>query len=247
MARLATVSKLWAESYNMRLSAEQQRLKALVAEASLGPSSAAPRQPLLNLLPSHLPPSPTPSIPGQGFWQPFVGEGQAGLALPGFVGCWQPDGLPVVMFSLLPPGNVHVGGFNFGSNQCFQVYCTSRLKSGSLGFFVKFAVGKPQDMPQLLGLLLVLLQDRLPRLLEEHRQQSGRVATGAFVVLQCTLSFGSTCSMWAPLAPLLVEMRYEDSGHKRIVISCANKIEFLESNSSLEAVDLEVHAPSWGP
>lgn len=65
---------------------------------------------------------------------------------------------------------------------------------------VSARVGDPIEMPELLGLLLVLLQDRLPRLLQEQGQQSGERAPSLSVHMECTLSFGSGCSMWAPLA-----------------------------------------------
>lgn len=192
LARLTTVSKVWAETYKMRLSSDQQRLKALVADAPLDPSSPVPRQPLLSLLPTHLPPSPTPLVKGQGHWQShtLMAFGDQVSA-----GAWQPDGCRTRSFCFrmpradnMPRAESHLDGFRFGGYQFVKARHSCRVSQpegrASDLYVVEARVGKPEDMP----LLLVLLQDRLPRWLEDKRQQSGGPAATVLVQLHCKLS-----------------------------------------------------------
>lgn len=194
LARLAGVSKLWAAIYEARLSSEQQRLKALAAEAPLVPSStaSAPRRPLLDPVPSHLPPSPNPADQGQGRWQPFAKEPEADQPTPEFMGVWRPDGMHLASFCLSPAGEIRVRGFMFGIHKhCFIVAYHAGLEADGF-LMVPVAAGKPEDMPQLLGLVLVLIQDRLPRMLAEQRQRSGGPARALNIFLRSTLFFGSS-------------------------------------------------------
>lgn len=249
LARLATVSKLWDQTYKARLSAEQQRLKALVAEAPPGPSSGAPRQPLLAALPNHRPPSPTPPIPGLGCWTPYspLNDHKGPIKW----GCE-----PSCLFS--DKVSDYESSFSFNLCGCVRIrWFPGTTSRHCKRLSVKACAGTQEELSQVLGLLLHLLQDLLPRLHREHRQRSGKIFPFPTVDVECTLSFESGCSMWAPFLPLLRELRAYPTQvwRDRIVINfdgnafCCGKRErivFSGAGKPPLDVDLTVRAPSWG-
>lgn len=200
LARLATVSKLWAETYKARLSRLQQLLKDFVAIARCGPPSAAP----LAALPTHFPPSPTPPTPGQGRWGPLF------PAIPGIMDTWHQDGWRELDFSVGRGFHIRRNGCRFGNCQGFRVHCITNDESGQCEHIdVDAAVVEPKDRYRLMGLLLMLLEDVLPRLLQEQWQQSGGPASALNVDVGCTLAFGSSFGFWAPLAPVVRELQFD--------------------------------------
>lgn len=247
LARLARVSRLWAEAYKARLSAEQQRLKSLVAVAQPGPTGAASHEPLLSLLPTHFPPSPTPLT--RGCWMTFSSQRRG---WPTHYWCETVNSIRIPCLS-------------FGSSGTLELCCFGGIASPHKLLSVLAEVGRQEDMPLLLGLLLVLLQDRLPCLRFEHgpsTEQSGGLGPSWNVSVNCMLPFGSSLSMWAPLGPLLRELQFfradsdilsrtddhDDSKYKRfsarrkrVVFYKAGK---FESEPHLD-VTLGVSAPSW--
>lgn len=115
-------------------------------------------------------------------------------------------------------------------------------------------VDDPEKMVRVLGMLLVLIQEWLPRLLQ---QQSGETAPSSTIYVHCTLTFGSGWSMWAPLAPLLRELHFfpvtfnsegrmlaadapsDNSANQKRVVFCG------ASKPHLDVV-LKGNALSWG-
>lgn len=204
LARLATVSKLWAELSTACITAKQERLKALVAEAPPGHTRTTLPHSLLYLIPTHLPPTPSPRVADQSCWT-ALSDGFSGFATT-----WNAIGWP---FYLWKSGHNYMDGFRFGSSGLFRVRCFSTTKDRHEHFAVAALLCTPKDKPQLLGLLLVLLQDQLPRLLEQaNSQQNGGPAPSPAVSVVCNLSFGTSLSMWAPLAPLLRELQFYQAG-----------------------------------
>lgn len=261
LARLGTVSKLWAATYKARLSAEQQRLKVLVAETQLGSPSVAPHRSLAVLLPTHLPPSPTPLI--QDVWVPFIPQD------PQFADTWRPHRLRRIPSQTF----INTNDCYLSKGRVFRISFSKRACHQRKRISVVAGVGKAEDMPLLLGLLLVLIQDRLPLLLEQSRGEQnslpGRPAPSALVVVRCVLGFRSSLGMWAPVVPLLQKVHFRQLnpdgmeyiprsqifsfGHKGMVFSRPRKArqgrrdtrEVRASAPHLDVV-LEVCAPSWG-
>lgn len=87
----------------------------------------------------------------------------------------------------------------------FLLSCESSRKE-CRSVSVAAAVGKAGDLPWMQGLLLHLLQDMLPNLLEQpSTQQFGGPAHPSTVVhIRCTLSFEGKYSLWAPICQTLV-------------------------------------------
>lgn len=105
---------------------------------------------------------------------------------PGTPYLWQQDGTPEslsVVFYI-----------DEDTRQCKQI---------SVDAVVKWS----EEKLGMLGWLLVLLEDRLPRLFDQPSTQgSGGIPRLPFVSVECFLSFGVRYSMWAPLAPLLGQL-----------------------------------------
>lgn len=91
--------------------------------------------------------------------------------------------------------------FKLCSGRFFDVCCVVSCANCCEQVLVGGIVRQPKDVAELLGLLLVLLQDLLPLALEQEFEcrQHG-VGPRPLVPVACTLSFGSSRSMWAPLA-----------------------------------------------
>lgn len=185
LARLALVSKLWASAFKAWLSAEQEWLKAVAAETPLVTSNGALQQSVLALLPSRLPPTPYPPNPGQGRWVPLPDY----LKLSTLSDTWRHEGSSRIFFI-----------------QCHA--CSNGPSRRNDDFSVGALVFKQDEMPELLGLLLVLIQDRLPRLLEEGSLLRRTPSRLPRLEVECILHFGSSLSMWAPLAPLLSQLQF---------------------------------------
>lgn len=214
LARLATVSRLWAATYKAHLLAEQQRLKAVVAEAPpdhyipLERPGSAPHQSLLDALPTHLPDSSTPLSGREGYWT----SGSPGI----FLNTW-PDSWQRVPLRLRSGPVVYWSKFRFGSSAYpysgFRVFWFPRNRRCQREHFsVDALVDHPEDMDQLLGLLLVWLQDLLPHQIQDRRHQSGKLLPSPTVDIECFLRFKSGGGMWAPLAPLLREVVFSQVG-----------------------------------
>lgn len=207
LARLASVSKVWAAEVKSRLAAEQQRLRAVAAEAPLFLNSAGPHQPLQDVIPTTLPPVLSPSIAG------IVPR----ILVPGHADTWHQGGWNVLRYHAVRQGvrsqrYICMHGFIYGSCSIWRSLCFSgEARRQFEHVSVAVAVGWVEELPPVQGLLLHLLQDMLPGLLEQPSKgqcdHEGPAHPLTTVHIKCTLSFQSEGSMWAPLCPLLRKLQ----------------------------------------
>lgn len=90
--------------------------------------------------------------------------------------------------------------------QQFHVRCYTCKSSGLCEHVVVEAeVAVPEQVPLMQGMLLVLLQDRLPHLLQQDPRQLWWGSPTVSVDMRD--SDGGSLSMWAPLVPVLRELQ----------------------------------------